>query len=171
MVVLQPFISLGFEAGDSLKILLLPYNLDGREQGKSFGEQVGEVDQTRPVPGVAASDQNLGPVILDVIFDGGQSLDGFKRHDERLRLGRGAPIGSWFPQLDEGKEENDDDEGGEGRFVIHEEHDDDADNGAEERDPFVVVVEGGPPPGGVGDVGVEDGEVDQGVSSDEEVGQ
>jgi len=60
-------------------------------------------------------------------------------------------------------------ERGQGRLVVHQDHDDNAEKGADEGDPLVIVLERGPPSWRVGDAGVEDGEVDDGVGANEEV--
>lgn len=86
-------------------------------------------------------------------------------------------------------EDDDDHESDNGREPINGEHDEHAEEGAEQRHPLVVILsakrtqlgiwqdnsevgdylEGGSPTRLLGDCGVEDGKVDEGVSGHEEV--
>ena len=147
------------------------FDVGANQERELLGDQVGKVNQRLTVSRDSGEDNDLGPVVLDVLRQIVQGLDAPERRDELLSLSRGSPVGFRFPVADVEVEDADDGEGDQGGDPVHEEHDGDTKEGPDKRHPFVVIFEGRTPSRRLGDRRVEDREVDESIRSDEEIRQ
>jgi len=128
------------------------------DEGVFLADQVSEIDQGGPWSGHSGQDEQLGPVVLDVILHLSQLLDADQRVAVNLRLRRRSPVDlcasrqsttflinrvgrvTGFPVDDEQVEEEDDGEGDERHRPADQEHGHHAQGRREQAQPHVVVL-------------------------------
>jgi hypothetical protein len=111
------------------------------QHGLVFGDQMCEIHESRTGARHPRQDQDLGSVILHMLFHGIELMGGLEGVLVDLSLRRRSPVHVGFPHRNYQVEGQDSRKGDQSRPPRDQEHDQDAQDGTRKTQPHVVVLQ------------------------------